>query len=161
MKVLLRLKEVKDQVVAQLARAHCGVPKADHGAEQLYLFINLKSIQFDSNNEAQVDLQLDTEFVPSEELMREPRDQRKVKVTREMLDPLWDLLDVFPRKKQSQTTLGEVREPLWFILKNLEAIHDAARKKVVYGKPGSLIFSEISELARTAILRVAMLQLVE
>jgi hypothetical protein len=101
MRVLLRLKDVPDLVGVRLLRAHHGSPVAEPGDGELHKFVNVKLIEINKDNEAQVDLIIDTEFTPDEELRKSrlPNEKPKVvEVTREMLDVLWDLLEIFPRK---------------------------------------------------------------
>jgi len=161
--IFLRLTDVDISKVADLTAACSGREPYTREGPRVWHFVDIRSIQFEkSGGVAQVDLKINDEYdrISIEAPPFKPGEE-KTSVTREQLNVLLDILEIFPRENQSQTTLGEVREPLQFILKNLEAIHDAAKKKVVFGEPESSIFREISELARTAILRAAALQLVE
>ena len=109
----------------------------------------------------EVDLRILAEYDVQEPKVEGTHPTKSVVVTREMIGELFDVLGIFPRTIQSQTTLSEVRAQLRTIAQKLEAIYDIAGKSVDFRNPLNETVIEIREMARVALQLASVLQLVE
>ena len=138
MKVLLRLRGVEDQAASQLTRAHCGSPEAPERFNRIYMFMDLKSLRFDGNNQAEVDLVLETEFLSEKELLKEEDVQKKEPVTREMVGELFDLLDIFPPRSSQAEFIETILCSLNHVQIVAEGLHPGEERTEIINEVGKL-----------------------
>jgi hypothetical protein len=96
---LVRLTDVDISKVADLTAACSGREPYTGEGPRIWHFVDLKSIQFDKGGGvAQIDLRINDEYerISIEAPPFKPRED-KAQVTREQLDVLFDLLEIFPR----------------------------------------------------------------